>query len=389
MVDGRRRRSAADVGDWKWGHGVHIRATSAVAVDEVTGIIPVRQAGAARFASGRLEMRQGNRERGRVRVRAEARVYRMARPFKISGQTNDTADLIEVEVEEDGVRGRGEANGVDYLGESPASMLAQIEAVRSTLERGVSRQALQALLPRGGARNAVDCALWDLEARGSGMSAAHRAGLKTLAPVRTAHTVVLDRPEIMAEQACAFDRGLIKMKLGATGDESRIRAVRAAAPQADLIADANQGWSAAEFARLLPVLAEAGVLLIEQPLAIGGDAALASLRSPIPVCADESCQDRADLAALCDRYQAINIKLDKTGGLTEAFALADAARAAGLLVMVGCMFGSSLAACAGLLIAQQARFVDMDCAALLAEDLPGGVRYAGDRLYPASAGFWG
>lgn len=313
----------------------------------------------------------------------------MARPFKISGQTNDSADLIQVELVADGVRARGEANGVDYLGETPGSMLAQIEAVRATLERGVSRAALQALLPRGGARNAVDCALWDLEARLSGVSAARTAGLEAVAPVRTAHTVVLDRPEIMAEQARAFDGGLVKIKLGAAGDEARIRAVRAAAPRAELVVDANQGWSAAEFAGLLPVLAEVDVQLIEQPLAVGRDAALDSLGSPIPVCADESCQDRADLAALRGRYQAINIKLDKTGGLTEAFALAAAAREAGLLVMVGCMFGSSLAASAGLLIAQRARFVDMDCAALLAEDLADGVRYEGDRLYPAPPGFWG
>jgi L-Ala-D/L-Glu epimerase len=322
-------------------------------------------------------------------VTARATSHAMARPFKISGQTSDRAELIEVEVARDGERGRGEANGVDYLGETPGSMLAQIEAVRPALERGVSRMDLLALLPRGGARNAVDCALWDLEARLTGVSAARRAGLDPIGARRTAHTVVLDAPEIMAAQAEAYDGGLVKVKLGAPGDAERIRAVRRAAPSGELIVDANQGWSFEEFAALLPVLAEARVLLVEQPLRAGADQRLTELRAPMPICADESCQDRGDLDALAGRYQAVNIKLDKTGGLTEAFALADAVQERGLIVMVGCMFGTSLAAAPGLLIGQRARFLDMDCAALLAQDLPGGVLYASGHLYPPPPGFWG
>jgi L-alanine-DL-glutamate epimerase-like enolase superfamily enzyme len=252
------------------------------------------------------------------------------------------------------------------------------------------RDALQRALPAGAARNALDCAAWDLEAKWSGVPVVERAGLPALRSVTTAYTLSLGTPEAMgAAAAAARARPLLKVKLGGGGDAERIAAVRAAAPQARLIVDANESWRAALLEENLAACEAAGVELIEQPLPAGEDAALVGRRTAIALCADESVHDRAGLAALVGRYQAINIKLDKTGGLTEALALASEARALGLRCMVGCMLGTSLAMAPALLLAGAAEFVDLDGPLLLAQDRDPGLRFEGSVVHPPTPALWG
>jgi L-alanine-DL-glutamate epimerase-like enolase superfamily enzyme len=283
--------------------------------------------------------------------------------------------------------GRGECVPYARYGESVESVVAQIESQRAVLAAasvnglGAVRDALQRALPAGAARNALDCAAWDLEAKWSGVPVVERAGLPALRPVTTAYTLSLGMPEAMgAAAAAARARPLLKVKLGGAGDAERIAAVRAAAPQARVIVDAEENLAACE---------AAGVELIEQPLPAGEDAALVGLRTAIAICADESVHDRAGLAELLDRYQAINIKLDKTGGLTEALALAGEARALGLRCMVGCMLGTSLAMAPALLLAGAAEFVDLDGPLLLAQDRDPGLRFEGAVVHPPTPALWG
>ena len=255
---------------------------------------------------------------------------------------------------------------------------------------GLSRAELAGLLPAGAARNALDCALWDLEAKRAGRSAASLAGLPPLRPVLTAFTLSLGTPEAMAEAARrAHGYPLLKLKLGGAGDVERLRAVRAAVPRARLIADANEAWQPHETDSLLAEAAAAGVELVEQPLPAGDDDLLARLARPIPVCADESVHDRASLDALADRYDAVNIKLDKTGGLTEALLVAERARALGLKVMVGSMVATSLAMAPALLLAQGADFVDLDGPLLLAADRAPGLAYDSGMVFPPDPALWG
>jgi L-alanine-DL-glutamate epimerase-like enolase superfamily enzyme len=275
-------------------------------------------------------------------------------------------------------------------GETIEGVSAALEAMRGALASGLGRVALQRAMPAGAARNALDCAFWDLEAKASGRAAHELAGRPPPRALTTAYTISLDTPDAMAGAAAkASARALLKVKLGSTDDAARIAAVRAAAPNAELIVDANEGWRAGNLAANLAACAAAGVTLIEQPLPAGDDGALASLARPIPVCADESVHDRASLASLVGRYDAINIKLDKTGGLTEALAMADEAKRLRFAIMVGCMVATSLSMAPALLVAQSARVVDLDGPLLLARDREHGMRYEGSLVYPAARELWG
>lgn len=286
--------------------------------------------------------------------------------------------------------GRGECVPYSRYGESVESVAAQIESLRSAIEAGLDRFALQELLPAGAARNALDCALWDLDAKIAGLPAFVLAGLDRLSPVTTAFTISVGTPETMAEAArAACHRPLLKIKLAGEGDAARIASVRNAAPESILIVDANEAWTPADLERNLDACAKADVRLVEQPLPADQDTALEKIQHIVPVCADESAHDRHGLDALRTRYDAINVKLDKTGGLTEALALATAAEALGLSLMIGCMVSSSLAMAPALLLASRAAFVDLDGPLLLANDRPDGLTYDGSILHPPKAALWG
>jgi L-alanine-DL-glutamate epimerase-like enolase superfamily enzyme len=287
-------------------------------------------------------------------------------------------------------RGLGECTPYARYGETPEAVLAAITAMQGALTAGMDRVGLQSAMPAGAARNALDCALLDLEAKVAGRRVWELLGRTAPRPLTTAYTISLGTPDAMAQAAGrAAARPLLKIKLGGDDDEARIRAVRAAAPLAELIVDANEAWRDETLESHLAACAEAGVTLVEQPLPAGRDALLGRIRRPIPVCADESVHARDGLAALRDRYDAINIKLDKTGGLTEALALADAAQALGFDLMVGCMVATSLAMAPALVVAQQARVVDLDGPLLLARDRDCGLHYDGSTVYAPDASLWG
>jgi L-Ala-D/L-Glu epimerase / N-acetyl-D-glutamate racemase len=268
--------------------------------------------------------------------------------------------------------------------------VAAIAAMRPALERGLDRAGLQDAMRSGAARNALDCAYWDVNARRAGRRAYELAGLAAPKPLTTAFTISLASPAEMAAAAeAAAWRPLLKIKLGGGDDRERIAAVRRFAPRAELIVDANEGWNADNVAENLAACADAGVTLIEQPLPEGADAVLANGRRPIPVCADESVHDRASLDRLVGKYDVVNVKLDKTGGLTEALALVAEAEQRGLTIMVGCMVATSLAMAPAMLVAQRARFVDLDGPLLLAKDRAEGLRYEGSLVFPSSPALWG
>jgi len=310
--------------------------------------------------------------------------------FAISRGAKTEAAVVVAELGDGKARGRGECVPYARYGESVDSVCAAIEAMRPRLAAGLTRDALQELMPAGAARNALDCAFWDLEAKRSGHPAYQAAGLPAPHPLVTAFTLSLDTPAAMAEAAgTAARRKLLKVKLGADGDAARIAAVRAAAPRATLIVDANEGWNDDNLAANLAACAEAKVTLVEQPLPDGRDDALANMARPIPVCADESVHDRGSLARLVGKYDAVNIKLDKAGGLTEALALAQAAERLGFGLMVGCMVATSLAMAPAILLAQKARYVDLDGPLLLAKDRPEGLVYNGSQVDPPTPALWG
>jgi L-alanine-DL-glutamate epimerase-like enolase superfamily enzyme len=319
-----------------------------------------------------------------IAVRRER--FALARVFTISRGSKTAAEVLTVTVTRGGVTGRGECVPYARYGESLASVEAQIAG----LPERIGRAALQEALPPGAARNAVDCALWDLEARVAGRRVWELAGLPAPVPCVTAFTLSLDTPAAMRAQAAenAF-RPVLKIKLGTPDDMPRLEAVRQGAPRAAIVVDANEGWSAAVYADLAPHLVRLGVRLVEQPLPAGQDEALEGLPRPVPVCADESCHDRASLSRLRGRYDLVNIKLDKAGGLTGALALRDAARAAGFGVMVGCMVGSSLAMAPAVLVAQGADWVDLDGPLLLAEDRATPLRYDAAGVHPSEPELWG
>jgi L-alanine-DL-glutamate epimerase-like enolase superfamily enzyme len=286
--------------------------------------------------------------------------------------------------------GRGECVPYRHYGETMESVAAAIDSVRSAVEDGCNRDALLTLLPAGAARNALDCALWDLEAKQSGQSVASRICKKAPAPIVTAYTLSLGPPWAMAAQARDnADRPVLKVKIGGEGDIERIRAVVEAAPAARIILDANEGWTDANIQENLAVAAELGVALIEQPLPAGRDAILRTIAHPMPICADESVHTAADLPSLLGLYDAVNIKLDKAGGLTAALELRDAARAAGFGIMIGCMVGTSLAMAPAVLLAEDAEFTDLDGPLLLARDRSPALLYQGSLVSPPSPALWG
>lgn len=286
--------------------------------------------------------------------------------------------------------GRGECVPYERYGESVEGTVAAIEACAPEIANGLSRTGLLELLPPGAARNALDCALWDIEAKRSGRRAHELAGLATLSPLLTAFTLSLGTPEAMAAKAReASAYHLLKLKLGGEGDAMRLAAVREAAPNARLIADANESWRPEALESLMGSAAEARVELIEQPLPAGNDDLLQHIERRVPVCADESVHDRGSLEAIAARYDAVNIKLDKAGGLTEALLVADRARALGLKIMAGSMVGTSLAMAPALLLAQDADFVDLDGPLLLARDRVPGLAYEGGYVFPPSPELWG
>jgi L-alanine-DL-glutamate epimerase-like enolase superfamily enzyme len=311
--------------------------------------------------------------------------------FTISRGSKQEAVVVVATIRDGAFEGRGECVPYARYGESVEGVVQAIEASGPAIATGLDRAGLQALLPAGAARNALDCALWDLEAKIGGRSVAELAGLAPpLRAVETAFTISLASPEEMAARALEAARyPLLKLKLGGDGDEARLAAIRDAVPRARLIADANEAWRASDLERLLAAAKAAGVELIEQPLPVGDDAALAHIARIVPLCADESVHDRASLATIARRYDAVNIKLDKTGGLTEALATAAEARKLGLKIMVGCMVATSLAMAPALLLAQDADFVDLDGPLLLERDRVPGLAYSSGMVMPAPAALWG
>lgn len=321
-----------------------------------------------------------------MQIEVTADVFRLAQVFTISRGSRTEAKVLTVRITDGDAVGMGECVPYARYGETLESVTAQIKGLPGRL----TREGLYELLPAGAARNAVDCALWDLEAKQTGTPVWELAGLATPKPEITAYTLSLDTPEQMREQAAknAF-RPLLKIKLGTPDDMPRLEAVRAGAPESTIIVDANEGWSAEVYADLAPHLVRLGVALVEQPLPAGEDDALIGMDRPVPVCADESCHDRASLPALKGKYDVVNIKLDKTGGLTEALALRDAALAEGFDVMVGCMVGSSLAMAPAVLVAQGAKIVDLDGPLLLAEDRMAALTFDSAGVHPPVRALWG
>lgn len=321
---------------------------------------------------------------------ARSDAFPLATPFRISRGVKTVADVITVEITADGHTGRGEGVPYPRYGESVSGALAAIEAARSALEDGVGREELQQLMPAGAARNAVDCALWDLEAKRADVSVEVLIGRPRVGATVTAITVGLDTPVAMAAAARKLAHvPLIKVKVDRNDPASQIRAVRDAAPRPRMIVDPNESWTMAEVEQLQPLLAGLAIDLLEQPLPADADASLDGFVPMVPIAADESLHIAADVERLARRYQVANIKLDKTGGLTGALALADAAEAAGLQLMIGSMISTSLSIAPALIIAQRCAFVDLDGPLWLADDRAGGVREQAGVLAPPAAGFWG
>jgi L-alanine-DL-glutamate epimerase-like enolase superfamily enzyme len=322
-------------------------------------------------------------------IGASLEPFPLAAPFRISRGVRTVAEVVTVEIGDGDARGRGESVPYARYGESPQSVLAQIASVEAAIGAGAGRAAIAELLPPGAARNAIDCALWDLEARLGDGSVAARVGWP-VRPIVTALTVGLDSPDRMAAAAAALaDAPLIKVKVDGGEPAACLRAVRAAAPRPEMIVDPNEGWDLALLRDLQPLLAELRVAFVEQPLPADADADLEGFEPLVPICADESCHTAADLEVLARRYGMINIKLDKTGGLTAALTLLDAARARGFGVMVGCMISSSLSIAPAMQIAAQADYADLDGPLWLKADRPGGVALRDGLLLPPANGFWG
>jgi L-alanine-DL-glutamate epimerase-like enolase superfamily enzyme len=323
-----------------------------------------------------------------LRVRSER--WPIAGAFTISRGSKTEAEVVVAELTDGTFTGRGECTPYQRYGETVAGVAEAIAACADAIAGGMDRAALQRFLPPGAARNALDCACIDLEAKRTGRPAHEVLGIPPPRPRVTAYTISFGSPEAMAQAAAAAAaRPLLKVKLGGDGDPERIVAIRRAAPAAELIVDANEAWRPDNLGANMAACAAAGVTLIEQPLPAADDGALATIARVVPVCADESVHDRATLKALAGKYDAVNVKLDKAGGLTESLALAAEAQALGFSLMVGCMVATSLAIAPAMLVAASARVVDLDAPLLLARDRPEGLRYDGSIVHPASAALWG
>ena len=324
-------------------------------------------------------------------MRIEIEKWPLVAPFRIAGYAWEFSEVLLVHLETNAHVGRGEAGGVFYRNDSPASMLLQLEALRPQIEAGLSREVVQELLPPGGARNALDCALWDLEAKVTGVPVWRTAKLGKPRALLTTFTCGADTPEKMALRARGYvNARAIKLKLtGEPCDADRVCAVREARPDVWLAVDANQGLNRTSLEGLMPTLLRTRVQLIEQPFPIGQESLLDGFKSPIPVAADESVQGLADIQGLVGRFNIVNIKLDKCGGFTEGLAMARAARVLGLDAMVGNMTGTSLAMAPAFLLGQLCNVVDLDGPLLSTADVPNAIRYEGSRMFPPEAGLWG
>lgn len=325
-----------------------------------------------------------------VKLTVQKESWPLAEVFTISRGSKTTANVVVVELRDDDHVGRGECVPYARYGETVDGVISDLSDLSSALAGGMSRQDVQSVLKPGAARNALDCAFWDLDAKRNKSTVWELAGLSAPGPLVTAYTLSLNTPEKMAASAKRnADRPLMKLKLTGEGDIERVAAVREAAPNTDLIVDANEGWSVDIVEPFSTELAGYGVKMIEQPLPAADDRMLGDVSHPIPLCADESAHTSAELDTLIGRYDVINIKLDKTGGLTEALALRRAAEAAGLQIMIGCMVGTSLAMAPAVLVGQGAAFVDLDGPLLLAKDRPEGLSFSGSTLQPPSPLLWG
>ncbi len=322
-----------------------------------------------------------------LNIHAEIESWPIQGRFVIARGAKTAAEVVVATIHDNGHTGRGECVPYAHYGETPQSVLS---AIRSVALKTADRDELAALLPAGAARNALDCALWDLQARKSQRSVSDLLGIEPPRPIITAYTLSLGSPQTMADAARrAADRPVLKIKLGGTQDAACLAAVRDSAPDATLIVDANEGWHQRDLQQLLDQCADLAVALVEQPLPVDADAALRNIKSPVPVCADESLHIIKDLEAIADRYDAVNIKLDKAGGLTHALELKAEAQRLGLSVMIGCMVATSLAMAPALLLAGDAAFVDLDGPLLLARDRKPGLTYRGSLIEPPPPGLWG
>lgn len=313
----------------------------------------------------------------------------LAQPFRISRGTKSEAHVVVANIERGNHRGRGECVPYARYGETVAGVIATIMSARSDIEAGATRQDLLRLMKPGAARNALDCALWDLEAKEAGRRVWDLAGLPEPQPATTAFTITLDEPAAMAAAARAANAPLLKVKLGSDEDLTRLAAVRAASPNATLIVDPNEAWSFDQLESYGAELNRLGVTLIEQPLPADADANLAGCTSPVPVCADEALHTAAELPRTDGKYAAVNIKLDKTGGLTAALDLARQAQNAGLSIMIGCMVSTSLSMAPAFVLSSMAHFIDLDGPLLLAKDRQPGIRYDGTRMFAPARELWG
>src|SRR5580692_11905204 len=324
------------------------------------------------------------------RLTVTRRAWPLARPLMTAHGLHTAVDVVVAEISDVESRGRGEGVPLRRYGESIDSVVAALNAMKGAVFSGLNRDTLQSALPPGAARNALDCAFWDMDAKRAYRSVAELAGLGAVPPLVTAFTIGFHTPDKLAEQAAANrTRPLLKLEILGDGVIERAQAVRQAAPAARLIVDANESWTEAQLGEYMPILVDLRVALIEQPLPADADDALARLEHPIPLCADESCRTRADLDRLDGKYQAINIKLDKAGGLTEALALAAEAKRRGLRIMVGGVVSTSLGIAPALLVAQQADIVDLDGPLRLALDRGAGLRYDGSTIHPPDPKLWG
>jgi L-alanine-DL-glutamate epimerase-like enolase superfamily enzyme len=327
-----------------------------------------------------------------MEITLQAISYDLKEPFRTSHRLYTQADTLLVTIGDGVHRGRGEAAGLDYAGETVEIMRAQAAPVVSHVAEGklLDRSILAEMLPPCGARNAIDCALWDLEAKRSSISAARRAGLPNPKPLRTMITLGIEEPSLTATKARNLGPGAqIKLKVGDDLDIERVEAVRKAVPGATLMLDANQAWDFARLKDLAPWCARLGIIAIEQPLSVEENDILSTYQSPVPLCADESCRDTSSIALILGRYDMINIKLDKTGGLTEALRLAELARQANLKLMVGCMEGTSLCVAPAFLIGQSCQIVDLNCSLQLTADVLGGMHLLDGELQPYETRLWG
>ncbi len=328
-----------------------------------------------------------------VKLTIAHETWPLAGSFAISRGAKTTAEVLTVTLEDEGgAVGRGECVPYARYGESVPAVMQALEAARSTIEAGLTRDQVPDVIGPYAGRNALDCALWDLEAKRTGTPAWQLAGLAQPGPLETAYTLGIDTPEVMAEAAAKnAERPLLKLKMGASDgrDAERLRAIRASVPDMRLIIDANEGWSPQALPGLLEVCAEIDVALVEQPLPADNDGLLAEIDRPIPVCADESAHDAAGLHKVVGKYDVVNIKLDKTGGLTNALHFAEAARAEGLDLFTGCMVATSLAMAPAMLVAGLSSFVDLDGPLLLAEDRDPAIRFDGSLMHPAPPELWG